>query len=121
MKIEDMEYGYCFHLYLRKYSDTDWSVIMWNMINIVIEHDADQHKKDRVWRRFCEWCNTHWHNNPAMPFYDVAVAWTELEYQDPLACPSTSCGYMFRKALILMDAETRNDLNGAAEYDLEEQ
>lgn len=113
-----MEYGYCFHLYLRKYSDTDWSSIMWNMINVVCTVDADESKKNRVWSKFCQWCDQHWKDHPTVPFYDVAVAWTKLGYDDPLACPGTSNGIMFRCAINAVDETTRGDLNGAAEYDL---
>lgn len=119
MKITDMEYGYCFHVYLRKYSETDWSSLLWNMINVVTVIDADAAKKDRVWSKFCEWCDKYWKENPETPFYDVAVKWTELEYDDPLACPMNSNGFMFKNAILLLDKDTRNDLNSSCEYDLE--
>jgi hypothetical protein len=120
MKIEDMEYGYCFHVYLRKYSDTEWSSLLWNMINQLSVLDDNQPKKDKVWPAFASWCDRHWKQNPELPFYDVALAWCKTSsYKEEHGVPETGAGIMFEKAIQLACTQTREDLNAAAKYDLE--
>lgn len=119
MNINDMEYGYCFHVYLRKYSDTKSSILLWNMINVIIDRDDDVAKKDRVWPSFCAWCDKYWKENPDTPFYDVALRWCKTNpRQDENGAPANGTSYMFQAALEMACEETREDLNATAEYDL---
>lgn len=122
MNVEDMQYGYCFHVYLRKYCDTKSSVLLWNMINVLIDTDGMVGRDDRVWSNFCQWCDRKWKEDPSQKFYDVALAWIETSKHagEPNANPRTGPAYMFTAALEMACEETREDLNVSCDHDLKD-
>jgi hypothetical protein len=111
--MEYSSYGFLFHMYLRKYSDTDWSSLLWNMIHMLTAHDERVAEQDRVWISFVNWCAEKWKQEPTLPFYDIAVMWTASD-----AVPFNTAGLTFSAAIRLCDEQTRKDLNSAAAYDL---
>lgn len=120
-KIVGTDYGYIFHVSLRKHCDTDYSVLLWNMIGLICEDSYKTDRSDSVWGHFCDWCNTHWQANPLKPFYQIANDWVDYveSLDDPKELRLKKTYLMFSAAIKCADADTIDDLNMSAKYYLD--
>lgn len=110
-------WGEGFHTSLRKNSDTDWSVLLWNMIGEVSSADEDRAKEQRVWSHFVAWCEERYVNGSEPPSKIVA-AYTEAydSREFPPELHRTRALPMLVFALRLCDAETMSDIDAAFAY-----
>lgn len=78
MAKKDYDFGEVFHTCLRKYCDSDYSVLAWNVINKLVDNQE--------WNDFCKYCGIKW-LEPNSDIIHIMKSWNGQGMDDRYANP----------------------------------
>lgn len=122
IKREDAIFGENFHTALRKGSDTDWSALLWNLIILTINVDADMAKRDRAWSHFMKFAQPLWLQGKSCQQIAKSYCIAYRDYSEEHApWPKGSHFHSFAIALRMCDQETWDEIDTTVKCWLEEE
>ena len=105
-RLKGFSFGELFHTALRKGSDTDWSVLLWNLIN-------STNAPEDGWGYFCEDATVRYNAGESILTIMSNGMWANGKNLSPL-------GRALNQALSLCDVKTAAEVDGFFTYCLKE-